>query len=134
ELRARGVDASLRNELDDGGASIVRAEAITDRLLETRRPFAWIPDKRYFVDSRLRQIQAEADRILAQYQSGGPRDTVLAAVRALAAAVDSLPQHLSRPGSPAPPAPRQPLARDTTRQGRAAQAREPEDEESADQQ
>ncbi|NLG63149.1 MAG: hypothetical protein GX539_12990, partial [Candidatus Cloacimonetes bacterium] len=134
ELLARELDAALRNELDDGGASILRAEAITDRLLETRRPFAWIPDKRYFVDSRLRQIQAEADRILAQYQSGVPRDTVLAAVRALAADVDSLRQDLSRPGSPAPPSLRQLLAGDTTGQGRAAQAREPEDEESADQQ
>src|SRR5690606_12720136 len=134
ELLAREPDAALRNELDDGGASILRAEAITDRLLETRRPFAWIPDKRYFVDSRLRQIQAEADRILAQYQSGVPRDTVLAAVRALAADVDSLRQDLSRPGSPAPPSLRQLLAGDTTGQGRAAQAREPEGEESADQQ
>lgn len=118
ELLARELDTTLQNELGDGGAGILRAEAITDRLLETRRPFQWIPDERYLVDSRLRQIQAEADRILAQFQSGVPRDTVLAAIRGLAAEVAGLREDLTRPGAAAPPSLEQLLAGDTAGQGR----------------
>jgi len=119
ELLAAELDATLQDELGDGGASLFRAEAITDRLLETRRPFEWIPDARYFVDSRLRQVQAEADRILAQFQSGAPRDTVLAAVRAMAAEVASLREELAGPGAAAPPPLQRLLAGDTAGQGAA---------------
>ncbi len=125
ELLAAELDAVLQSELADPDA-ILRAEAISDRLLETRRPFAWIPDERYFVDSLLRQIQAEADRILAQVQSGVPRDTVLAAVRGLAAEVAQLREDLAGPGAPAPPSLQQLLSGDTAAQPRAAQPRAPQ--------
>lgn len=127
ELLARELDATLQSELGDGGAGIIRAEAITDRLLETRRPFEWIPDERYLVDSRLRQVQAEADRILAQFQSATPRDTVLAAVRALAGEVARLREDLAGQGTPAPPSLEQLLAGDTA--GTGAAARQEQDSE-----
>lgn len=126
ELLAAELDAMLESELSDPGG-ILRAEAISDRLLETRRPFAWIPDKRYFVDSRLRQIQAEADRILAQVQSGVPRDTVLGAVRGLAAEVEQLRADLAGEGAPAPPSLDQLLAGDSAARPRAPQRRTPPD-------
>jgi len=122
EMLAAELDATLQSELGDGGASLFRAEAITDRLLETRRPFAWIPDVRYLVDSRLRQVQAEADRIVAQFQSGAPRDTVLAAVRGMATEVARLREELARPGAAAPPSLERLLARDTAGQGAAEQS------------
>lgn len=127
ELLARELDATLQSELGDGGAGIIRAEAITDRLLETRRPFEWIPDERYLVDSRLRQVQAEADRILAQFQSATPRDTVLAAVRALAGEVARLREDLAGPGTAAPPSLERLLAGDTA--GTGAAARQEQDSE-----
>lgn len=104
ELLERELNVALETRLDEAGAaSIVRAEAITDRLLETRVPFDWIPDERYFVDSLIRQIQADADRILAQIQSGVPRDTVLAGLGALARQVTKLRADLARGGGRAPP-------------------------------
>ncbi len=121
ELLAAELDDALEHQLDDAGiASIVRAEAITDRLLETRIPFEWIPDERYLVDSRLRQIQSDADRILAQGQSGVSRDSVLAAVRRMAEDVADLRGDLSRSGARAPP----PL--DQLLQGDTATRRPPE--------
>ncbi|MGH7443285.1 MAG: hypothetical protein ACREKM_00340 [Longimicrobiales bacterium] len=104
ELLAVELNTAIETGLDEtGAASIVRAEAITDRLLETRVPFEWIADDRYLVDSRIRQIQADADRIVAQVQSGVSQDTVLAAVGALAAQVNGLRRALQENGGPAPP-------------------------------
>ena len=48
------------------------AEAISDRLLETQLPFTWLQDRAYGVPSMLRQIQALADRIVAEQLWGGP--------------------------------------------------------------
>ncbi len=127
ELLSGELHAALESELSDGGAGILRAEAITDRLLETRRPFQWIPDQRYLVDSRLRQIQAEADRILAQYRSGAPRDTVLAAVRGLAGEVARLREELAGPGTAAPPSLEQLLAGDTAGTGAQRRTAPPEE-------
>lgn len=114
ELLAAELNTAIETDLDEAGAaSIVRAEAITDRLLETRVPFEWIANERYLVDSRIRQIQADADRIMAQVQSGVNRDTVLAAVATLAAQVNGLRQALQQNGGPAPPSIEELLAADT---------------------
>ena len=114
DMLAAELASALETELQGGGSgAIVRAEAITDRLLETRIPFEWISDERYFVDARVRQIQAEADRIVAQIGSGVPRDTVLAAVRGLAGQVDDLRRALRESGGRPPPSLEQLLEGDT---------------------
>lgn len=108
------LQAALESNLEgDGLGSVLRAEAITDRLLETRQPFEWIEGERYLVDARIRQIQAEADRILAQIQSGTMRDTVIAAIGGLSEDVKRLRGELAAGGTQAPPSLEQLLAEDT---------------------
>jgi hypothetical protein len=81
-------------------AALLRAEAMTDRLLETRLPFRWIHGQQYSVDSRLRQIQSTADRAVAALLSGMPRDHVIAETRLLRAEVAALRQSLTQGGGP----------------------------------
>jgi hypothetical protein len=64
--------ASLEQELNaairgDGDLDrrLARAEAITDRLLETQLPFPWLTETAYGVEPMLRQIQVLADRVVA---------------------------------------------------------------------
>jgi hypothetical protein len=95
--------------------NFLRAEAITDRLLEARQPFEWIASDHYSVQARLRQIQSGADRVMAQLQTGASRDSMLIDLRALRADVLRLRQALSRGGGPAPIPLRQLLAADTLR-------------------
>ena len=110
------LQAAVANNLEGNGvASVLRAEAITDRLLETRQPFEWIAADQYFVDARIRQIQAEADRIVAQIQSGVARDTVVSAIGALGEDVTALRSDLAAGGTRAPPSLEQLLAGDTAR-------------------
>jgi hypothetical protein len=80
-----------------------RAEALTDRLLEARMPFEWIPDQQYSLESRLRQIQSLADRVLAMLDTGVQRDTVLAELDLLRQEVIRVRQLVGRGGTRAPP-------------------------------
>jgi hypothetical protein len=108
------LQAAAANNLEGSGVgNVLRAEAITDRLLETRQPFEWITAERYFVDARIRQIQSEADRIVAQIQSGVARDSVVAAISGLADAVTRLRGELAAGGTQAPPPLRQLLEADS---------------------
>lgn len=50
---------------DDLHARLLRAEAITDRLLEAEPPVYWLASQ-YSTEARLRQLQALADRIVAK--------------------------------------------------------------------
>jgi hypothetical protein len=81
-----------------------RAEAITDRLIEARQPFEWIPGQQYSLESRLRQVQSSADRILAQLETGANRDTMLLDLRALRTEVVQLRETIASGGTRAPPA------------------------------
>lgn len=95
---------SLSGRLE--GESVIdfrRAEALTDRLLEASLPFEWIPDEQYSLESRLRQIQSAADRILAQLETGAPREPMLAELRALRNDVVGLRETIARGGTRAPP-------------------------------
>jgi hypothetical protein len=96
--------ATLDPDIDDDEATarLVRAEAITDRLLETRLPFQWLNRNGYAVDSRLRQIQALADRIIAQIRSGAGREAVLADARTLHQLTTDLRAALAQGGTSAP--------------------------------
>ncbi|HEX6134313.1 MAG TPA: hypothetical protein VFZ24_10120 [Longimicrobiales bacterium] len=79
-----------------------RAEAITDRLLEARMPFEWIPSERYSLESRLRQIQSSADRVMAQVRVRTPRMQMLQDLRLLRTDVARLRQTVAAGGTQAP--------------------------------
>jgi len=99
----------------EGGAlnEFSRAEAVTDRLLEARMPFEWIADERYSLESRLRQIQSSADRVMAQVRTGAPRTQMLHDLRQLRTDVARLRQTVAAGGTEAPVPVERLLAGDT---------------------
>jgi len=90
--------------LDEAGVrSMARVETISDRLLETRLPFAWISAESYSLEARLRQIQSRADRAEALRTGGARRsEDVVAAIADLRAAVSQLQADLAAGGGEAP--------------------------------
>lgn len=104
ELLDRELAAAIRADMnDDGLRRFVRAEAITDRLLETQYPFAWLRAGSYSLDAKLRQIQSLADRITAQLSSKAPHETLMEDVRLLRRSVLQLRADLTQGGGAAPP-------------------------------
>jgi hypothetical protein len=98
------LDSVLASGLDDASPRrLEAAETISDRLLETRLPFAWISAESYSVEARLRQIQSMADRIGAMRAGGARNEEVLAEVEALRVAVAGLRSDLVTGGTEAPP-------------------------------
>jgi hypothetical protein len=102
--------AQLQKELNDAVEhqdqftdKLIRAEAISDRLLETQLPFAWIRTSSYGVEPVVRQIQALADRVLAQLRGGMSAQAVLPDVRLLQSKVERLRAGLKAGGGAAPP-------------------------------
>jgi hypothetical protein len=94
---------AMAGQLDgSAGDEFLRAEAITDRLLEARMPFEWIPSESYSLESKLRQIQSSADRIMAQLRTAAPRQQMLHDLRTLRADVARLRQTVAAGGAPAP--------------------------------
>jgi hypothetical protein len=97
------LDSALAGRLeDDGTAQILRAEAMTDRLGETRLPFLWLAAENYSVEARLWQVQAAADRVVAQIRVGVRRDDLLPDVVALRDEVYRLRAGLADGGTPPP--------------------------------
>lgn len=99
------LEARLDTALADGpggpsGRRLAEAESITDRLIETDLPFARLADG-YSLEARLRQIQALADRVMAQTRGGMDRADLEADLRALRDRVRSLRQDIARGGGPA---------------------------------
>lgn len=98
------LDTILATGLDDAApARLERAEAISDRLLESRLPFAWLSAESYSVEARLRQIQTRTDRIGALVASGGRSEDVLAETAQLREVVVRLRSELEAGGTSAPP-------------------------------
>ena len=95
---------SLGGDLDDGKIQrLLQAEALTDRLLEAEPPLEWLATD-YSLDSKLRQLQALADRIVAQIRRGGEEQAVERDVRDLRRLVALLRRELEQPGGgDAPP-------------------------------
>ena len=94
---------AMSGQLDgDAGNEFLRAEAITDRLLEARMPFEWIPSQSYSLESKLRQIQSSADRVLAQLRTAAPKPQMLQELRTLRTDVAMLRQTVAAGGAPAP--------------------------------
>lgn len=80
---------------------MLRAEAITDRLLEVKAPFPWLA-RGYSVDARLRQLQALADRIIAELRRGTKPEDLLDEVQALMGATEDLRVALREGGGDMP--------------------------------
>jgi len=111
-LLQQELEPVLAGDIDETDANnhLLRAEALTDRLLETRLPFQWLSGENYGLDSRLRQIQARADRVVAQIRGAAARDSVVSDVRALHQDVSDLRAAIAAGGTRAPPALEQLLA------------------------
>lgn len=103
ELLQKELDSAVEDSDQTAASHLVRAEALTDRLLETKLPFEWMVKSQYAVQPRLRQIQALADRVLAQIRSGGRPDEIHRDVVALRTMVVDLRSGLRQEGSAAPP-------------------------------
>jgi hypothetical protein len=102
-LLEREIVAALRDRLEGPGLdAFQRAEAVSDRLLETRFPFEWLRDDSYSVQARVRQIQSLADRVEASVRAGAPRDSSVADLRRLREEVLELRQQLAEGGSGRP--------------------------------
>jgi hypothetical protein len=100
------IRAALEGELQgEAESSLIRAEAITDRLLEARLPFNWLSADQYNLDARLRQIQTQADRAVAALYSGQPRDFVISETELLHRQVTALRETIEQGGGP----PRRPV-------------------------
>lgn len=99
------LTAVLDGGLDDESQLyLMRAEATTDRLLEDEPDFAWLGSG-YFVEARLRQIQALADRIVAEVRRGVARELVMGDIAALRLSITDLRDQLQQAGNGAAPTP-----------------------------
>ncbi|HEY0810288.1 MAG TPA: hypothetical protein VGD49_09010 [Longimicrobiales bacterium] len=98
------LSEAMRGDLDGDGAKnhLLRAEAITDRLLESDLPFHWLRARDYSVESMVRQIQALADRVIAKMRNGLDGQDLLPDVRELRQTVIQLRRALAMGGGPAP--------------------------------
>jgi len=95
--------AAVRARLEGRGAvHLLRAEAITDRLLEVPPPFEWLRDG-YLVGARLRQLQARADRIVSALRRGARPEALVGEAVALRREVRRLAAALAAGGGPPPP-------------------------------
>ncbi len=110
------LDTARAAGLDAGGVErLYRAEQISDRLLETETPFAWLADD-YSVEARVRQIQSIADRVIARVRGNARREDLDADVAVLEARVVELRDALRGGGREAPvPVARLLAALDSTR-------------------
>lgn len=95
--------AFLRSDVEESDAvlRLFRAEAITDRLLEAEPPVRWLASG-YDLEARLKQLQALADRVVAQLRREPEREDVRADARALLLDVRALRLALAEGGTEAP--------------------------------
>lgn len=116
---AEALDSQLQRLLAELAAGmegdperLLQAEAISDGLLEARRPFDWLATG-YDVEARLRQLQAMADRVVAHLRRGADLAAVAEDVEAMANSLNDLRAQLAAgQGGPAPPTLDSLLARD----------------------
>lgn len=98
------LEIALEGRLEGSAVDEYRiAEAISDRLLEARMPFQWLAAEDYSIESRLRQVQSMADRVLAQMQMSASRDTMLSDLQSLHEDVVGLRRSIAAGGRRAPP-------------------------------
>lgn len=95
--------AALHAGVDEAGeGNMLRAEAITDRLLEARLPFSWLKGTDYSLEGYVRQIQALADRIVAELRSKTDRGIITQDATELRRKVITLRRSLAMGGGKAP--------------------------------
>lgn len=108
EERLAVLEAELDAALDDDRLDAVtkqrlfRAEAITDRILETELTLTWLAEG-YDLEARLRQLQALADRIVAGIRRDEPEAGILLDAVRLRRQVQSLRSALAEGGMNPPP-------------------------------
>jgi hypothetical protein len=98
------LSAAMSGDLEGDGARsrLLRAEAISDRLLEADLPFHWLNARDYSVEAMIRQIQSLADRVVAKMRNGMDGQDLLADVRDMRQKVLMLRRDLTAGGGPAP--------------------------------
>src|SRR5690606_20891753 len=102
ERLSQELSAAYQGRLEgEALGRLLRAEAITDRLLEVKAPFPWLA-RGYSVDARLRQLQALADRIVAELRRGTEPEELLDEVQALMQATEDLRVALREGGGDRP--------------------------------
>ena len=99
----RELSAALGSGVAKGGEGhMLQAEAITDRLLEAQLPFTWLASRSYSLEGYVRQIQALADRIIAEVRSGTDRGTIVEDATLLRQKVIALRRDLALGGGKPP--------------------------------
>lgn len=117
ELEA--VVAEIDLALDGDATRVLAAEAMTDQLMHAPREVDWLATG-YSVESRVRQIQAKADGIVAAMRRGASLTAVESDLHGLRTDVEDLRRQLQLPGGgPAPPTLETLLAQDPLRDTRA---------------
>jgi hypothetical protein len=97
------LDSALSSDFDDTGVQqLLRAEALSDRVLETDIPFGWLATQNYSVEARVWQIQAQADRIVARLRAGARREDLVPEAEALRRDVNALRSAIAAGGKAAP--------------------------------
>jgi hypothetical protein len=96
------VLAEIDRALDDEPDRVLTAEALTDQLLHAPRDVDWLAIG-YSVEARLRQIQAQADAIVAALRRGSNTSVMEPDLQALRESVRQLQQQLELPGGGAAP-------------------------------
>jgi hypothetical protein len=124
----QGVDLSemltrIDREIEEAMAGepdrVLTAEAMSDQLLHVPRDVDWLATG-YSVEARLRQIQAQADGIVAMLRRGASLAAVEPDLRTLQASIRDLQRQLALPGGgAAPPTLETLLAQDPLRDARA---------------
>lgn len=100
----REMEVELHRAQEGEPERLLTAEAISDRLIHADRSVHWLAVG-YDVQSRLRQLQTMADRIVAQLRRGMPLEAVAEDVAVLRLAVRDLQGHLAMSGGGAAPPP-----------------------------
>lgn len=98
------LGAELDRALAGEPAQLLRAEAVTDRLIHAERSVDWLASG-YDVEARLRQLQALADRVVARLRRGASLESVEGDVRTMQRAVADLQEQLAQPGGGRAPPP-----------------------------
>jgi hypothetical protein len=116
----RGLEAELERTEAGNGDRLLRAEAISDRLIHADRPVDWLAAG-YDVEARLRQLQALADRVVARLRRGATLEAVSEDIHAMRLAVEDLLAQLAvEGGGQAPPTLDSLLAQDPLRDVQSA--------------
>ncbi len=96
-------DALNHGITGDGSARIVAVKLLADRLLEVPPPYSWLKAG-YSTESKLRQIQSLADRLLSELRREDADENVAKAdTRQLRTSIIRLRGELAQGGGPPPP-------------------------------